>query len=101
MSGQEKERAKTGESASDIRPDDPAKAARGELRISVPIGYLWHRDTGLGLGLDPDIRIQEAIRLIFQRFQELGSARQTLLALTREGLHFPRPSDGHRSVTAT
>ena len=26
MSGQEKERAKTGESASDIRPDDPAKA---------------------------------------------------------------------------
>ena len=76
-----------------------AKAARGELRISVPIGYLWHRDTGLGL--DPDIRIQEAIRLIFQRFQELGGARQTLLALTREGLHFPRPSDGHRSVTAT
>lgn len=76
-----------------------AKAARGELRISVPIGYLWHRDTGLDL--DPDIRIQEAIRLIFQRFQELGSARQTLLALTREELHFPRPSDGHRSVTAT
>ena len=77
-----------------------AKAARGELRISgVQISYLWHRDTGLGL--DPDIRIQEAIRLIFQRFQELGSARQTLLALTREGLHFPRPSDGHRSVTAT
>lgn len=33
-----------------------AKAARGELRISgVPISYLWHRDTGLGL--NPDIRI--------------------------------------------
>lgn len=71
-----------------------AKAARGELRISVPIGYLWHRDTGLGL--DPNIRVQEAIRLVFQRFRELGSARQALLALTREEMHFPRPSDGCR-----
>src|SRR5881397_3948004 len=43
-----------------------AKARRGELRISVPIGYVWHRD--LGLGFDPDLRIQEAIRQIFQRF---------------------------------
>jgi hypothetical protein len=25
-----------------------AKAQRGELRISVPIGYLWHREVGLG-----------------------------------------------------
>ena len=71
-----------------------AKAARGELRISVPIGYLWRRDTGLSQ--DPDIRIQEAIRLIFQRFRELGSGRQTLLALTREEMTFPRPSDGRR-----
>ena len=38
-----------------------AKARRGELRISVPIGYLWHRE--IGLGLDPDLRIQEVIRL--------------------------------------
>src|SRR2546421_5372514 len=39
-----------------------AKARRGELRIGVPIGYIWHRE--VGLGLDPDRRIQEAIRLI-------------------------------------
>ncbi len=30
-----------------------AKARRGELRISVPIGYIWHRE--IGLGFDPDL----------------------------------------------
>src|SRR5436309_13422856 len=39
-----------------------AKARRGELRISVPIGYSWHPE--MGLGLDPNVRGQEAIRLI-------------------------------------
>jgi excisionase family DNA binding protein len=71
-----------------------AKARRGELRISVPIGYVWHRDTGLGF--DPDMRLQEVIRLIFERFRQLGSARQTHLSLTKEGVCFPRPSDGKR-----
>lgn len=74
-----------------------AKARRGELRISVPIGYLWHRETGLGL--DPNLRLQEVIRLIFARFRELGSARQVLLSLRAEQIHFPRPSDG-RTLTA-
>lgn len=71
-----------------------AKARRGELRISVPIGYVWHRDAGLGF--DPDMRLQEVIRLIFERFRQLGSARQTHLSLTKEGVFFPRPSDGKR-----
>lgn len=73
-----------------------AKAHRGELRISVPIGYLWHRE--IGLGFDPDLRLQEAIRLIFARFRELGSARQVHLSLRADQLHFPRPSDGKRLV---
>jgi len=73
------------------------KAQRGELRISVPIGYIWHRD--YGLGFDPDIRVQEAIRLIFARFREIGSARQVLIALTAEGMHFPRPSDGKMMIS--
>src|SRR6202140_2642006 len=33
-----------------------SKAKRGELRIPVPIGYIWHRE--IGLGLDPDRRLQ-------------------------------------------
>ena len=73
-----------------------AKARRGELRISVPIGYIWHRE--IGLGFDPDLRIQEAVRSIFARFRELGSARQVLLSMTADQVHFPRPSDGKRMI---
>lgn len=71
-----------------------AKARRGELRLSVPFGYIWHREAGLGL--DPDLRLQEVIRLIFTRFSELGSARQVLLSMTADQIHFPRPSDEGR-----
>src|SRR5580693_506416 len=71
-----------------------SKARRGELRISVPIGYIWHRE--IGLGLDPDRRLQEVIRLVFQKFRELGSARQVLLSMKADRIHFPRPSDEGR-----
>jgi len=74
-----------------------AKVRRGELRISVPIGYAWHRE--LGLDFDPDQRLQEVIRLIFARFREIGSARQVFLALRAAKIHFPRPSDGRTLVS--
>jgi DNA invertase Pin-like site-specific DNA recombinase len=69
-----------------------SKASRGELRISIPIGYIWDRQ--VGLGLDPDQRLQEVIRLVFQKFRELGSARQVLLWMASQNIHFPYPSDG-------
>ncbi len=71
-----------------------SKARRGELRLSVPFGYIWHREAGLGF--DPDLRLQEVIRNIFARFRELGSARQVLLSMTADQIHFPRPSDEGR-----
>src|SRR5207247_10920364 len=71
-----------------------SKARRGELRISAPIGYTWDRH--VGLGLDPDRRLQEVIRLVFQKFRELGSARQVLLWMASQNIHFPYPSDGRR-----
>lgn len=74
-----------------------AKARRGELRLPVPFGYIWHREAGLGL--DPDLRLQEVIRLIFTRFGELGSARQVLLSMTADQIHFPRPSDEGRMTS--
>ncbi|WP_457659709.1 recombinase family protein [Sinorhizobium medicae] len=74
-----------------------AKARRGELRISVPIGYIWYRDAGLNF--DPDLRVQEAVRLIFSRFRELRSGRQVLLSLTEDKLCFPRPTDGRNTTT--
>lgn len=74
-----------------------SKARRGELRLSVPFGYIWHREAGLGL--DPDLRLQEVIRLIFARFRELGSARQVLLSMKADQIHFPRPSDEGRMTS--
>src|SRR5260370_25534675 len=73
-----------------------AKARRGELRISVRIGYRWYRE--IGLGFDPNLRIQEVVRLIFTRFRQLGSAREVLLAMLAEQTHFPRPSDGKKLI---
>ncbi|HVH66659.1 MAG TPA: recombinase family protein [Gemmatimonadales bacterium] len=63
------------------------KAARGELYTTVPIGFLrtWdHR-----LELDPDQRIQQAIRLVFQQFAATGSLRQALLWFRSEGVELP------------
>jgi DNA invertase Pin-like site-specific DNA recombinase len=74
-----------------------SKAKRGELRISSPIGYAW--DRYVGLGLDPDRRLQEVIRLVFHKFRELGSARQVLLWMASQNIHFPYPSDG-RTLTS-
>ncbi len=74
-----------------------SKARRGELRISIPLGYTWDRRAGLGL--DPDLRLQEVIRLVFAKFRELGSARQVLLWMASENIHFPYPSDG-RTLTS-
>jgi DNA invertase Pin-like site-specific DNA recombinase len=71
-----------------------AKAQRGEYRLAVPVGYLWTRETGLEL--DPDRRVQEAIRTVFRLFDRFESARQVLLHMVRDGLQFPRPVDGHR-----
>ena len=73
-----------------------AKARRGELRIAVPIGFVWDRESGVRF--DPDLRIQEVIRRVFDKFQELGSARQVLLWMRREEIHFPRPSDGKQTI---
>lgn len=74
-----------------------SKARRGELRLSVPFGYVWHREAGLGF--DPDLRLQEVIRLIFARFRELSSARQVLLSMKADQIHFPRPSDEGRMTS--
>lgn len=51
------------------------KAERGELRRLLPPGYLYDVD-GKPVK-DPNLRVQEAIGLVFSKFRELGSVRQT------------------------
>ncbi|WXH33660.1 hypothetical protein WA016_07670 [Myxococcus stipitatus] len=72
-----------------------AKARRRELHIGVPVGYLWSPDSALEV--DPDLRVQEAIRTVFRLFEHLESARQVHLRMCRERHLFPRPGDGKRS----
>jgi len=64
-----------------------AKARRGALRFRLPVGLVW--TDGGGIDLDPDRRVQETIRLVLRKFEELGSARQVFLRMVREGLSMP------------
>jgi len=64
-----------------------AKARRGELRVGLPPGYCWD-ETG-HVEFDPDEAIVEAMRRLFRKFAELGSARQVLLWLRDAGLRLP------------
>jgi DNA invertase Pin-like site-specific DNA recombinase len=50
-----------------------SKAARGELRQSLPVGLERSRDGQVTL--HPDEEIQARLRLIFDKFRELGAAR--------------------------
>jgi DNA invertase Pin-like site-specific DNA recombinase len=63
------------------------KAARGELRFCLPVGFGWTQNEKIEL--DPDLRVQNAIHLVFRKFQELGSARQVLLWCRLEQITLP------------
>ena len=63
------------------------KAQRGELRSGLPVGFVWGDGDGDVL-LDRDEAVRGAIESIFDRFDELGSARQVWLWMRREGVQF-------------
>jgi DNA invertase Pin-like site-specific DNA recombinase len=67
------------------------KAARGELRRGLPIGLIWGEADGEVL-LHPDEAVSGAIRTVFERFAEMGSARRVWLWFRQQGLHFPLQS---------
>lgn len=64
-----------------------AKAKRGELRIPLPVGVCWTDDDKIEL--DPDLRVQSAIRTVFSKYTELGSVRQVLQWHRRGGVMVP------------
>jgi len=64
------------------------KAARGELRRGLPVGMVWGEQDGEVL-LHPDEAVTGAIRTVFDKFAELGSARRVWLWFRSEGLSFP------------
>jgi excisionase family DNA binding protein len=64
------------------------KAARGELRRGVPTGFVWGEADGEIL-FHPDEAVVNAIRTVFERFAETGSARRVWLWFRSNGLLFP------------
>ena len=64
------------------------KAARGELRRGLPVGFVWGESDGEVL-FHPDEAVTGAIRTVFERFAEFGSARRVWLWFRSEGLSFP------------
>jgi excisionase family DNA binding protein len=64
------------------------KAKRGELRRSLPVGLVWGEGEGQVI-FHPDQAVVGAIRTVFEKFAELGSARQVWLWFQTQELLFP------------
>jgi DNA invertase Pin-like site-specific DNA recombinase len=64
-----------------------AKARRGELILSLVVGYVESSDGGVEK--HPDQRVQQAIALVFRKFSELRSVRQVLIWLRHERILLP------------
>jgi hypothetical protein len=60
------------------------KACRGELFMLPPIGYI-KLPTG-AFALDPDEQVQGVVRLVFEQFERLGTARKVLRYLRANGI---------------
>jgi DNA invertase Pin-like site-specific DNA recombinase len=74
------------------------KAKRGELVLTAPVGFIKN-DTG-PMEMDPDRRVQEALHLVFRKFRQLGSVRQTLFWFLESDLELPaRQWDGNLWTT--
>lgn len=69
------------------------KAARGELCLPLPVGLV--RLPGGEVSLHPDDEVQARIRLVFDRFRALGTAKAVVRSLREANLPLPaRPLRG-------
>jgi DNA invertase Pin-like site-specific DNA recombinase len=75
-----------------------AKARRGELILSLAVGYV-ERSEGR-VEKHPDQRVQQAIALVFRKFSELRSVRQVLLWFRSEKIFLPAALDAKAGTTS-
>jgi DNA invertase Pin-like site-specific DNA recombinase len=80
-----------------MRSGTEAKAARGELRIPLPAGYV--HDEADRIQFDPDRRVQAAIRLMFDQFDRVTSVRQLAMWYRDTRTPFPVKKDGRKPKT--
>ncbi len=67
---------------------------RGAVTTELPVGYV--RTESLGCEMTPDLQVQAAVRGVFAKFAELGTARQVLLWYRQEKLLLPSPKPASR-----
>ena len=68
------------------------KARRGDLRLRLPVGFVYD---ALGrIVLDPDQQVQESVRLLFATYFRTGAAHATLKHFRQQGLQFPQRIHG-------
>lgn len=67
------------------------KAAKGELRFPLPVGFVYADDK---IVIDPDQEVQGAVRTIFRLFAQEGTAYSAVRRFQELGLRFPRRSYG-------
>src|SRR5262245_50861287 len=73
------------------------KAARGELRRGLPVGFVWGDEDG-EVRFHPDEAVVTAIKSVFERFAETGSARRVWLWFNTEGVKFPLQMHAHTEI---
>ena len=64
------------------------KAARGELRMHLPVGF--DRDETGQIALSADEQVRHAIERVFELWRRAGSARQVVGELIADGQLLPR-----------
>jgi DNA invertase Pin-like site-specific DNA recombinase len=69
------------------------KAARGELRFPLPVGYVYGEEPG-GVLIDPDREVSGAVALVFALFRQTGSAYGVVCHFARHHLRFPKRAYG-------
>jgi DNA invertase Pin-like site-specific DNA recombinase len=65
-----------------------AKAERGELALSLPVGLM--RDPSGIVVKDPDMAVQERIGLVFEMFSKFRTVAKVMRVLNDRGLDLPR-----------
>ena len=80
-----------------LQEGQEAKARRGELFKRLPVGYI--RDATGEVAFHPDRRVCEAVQLVFAKFREVWSVRQTFQWFRDHDVELPaNPICGTRLV---
>jgi DNA invertase Pin-like site-specific DNA recombinase/transposase len=72
------------------------KAARGELRMHLPVGF--DRDETGQIALSDDEQVRHAIERVFELWRRAGSARQVVGELIADGQLLPRRATAQQRV---